>query len=210
MEEENVREKILDSAEIVFSEYGLAGARVAQITDRAGVNKAMLYYYFGGKEAIFQAVLNRNAETIFNLINSITVDSDNFEEYLRSFVTAYQKLIHSKPHFVRLVVWDLLSGGEHFAQTLGYHINKVQPIILKFAEEQRAGKFNKDINPVLLIPSIVAPYLLFSLASNSIKNPITAITKTDNLDEIWPEYTKTAMTILMQGIQASPSSDQGV
>ena len=51
------REAILAAATHEFAQHGLAGARVDRIAERAGINKRMLYYYFGQKESLFLAVL---------------------------------------------------------------------------------------------------------------------------------------------------------
>ena len=56
---EATREAILTAATDEFAAYGLGGARVDRIAERAGINKRMLYYYFGQKEELFLAVLER-------------------------------------------------------------------------------------------------------------------------------------------------------
>jgi TetR/AcrR family transcriptional regulator len=59
--EADARGRILDAAERAFADHGMAGARVANIASEAGVNKAMLYYYFGSKEELYEAVLERSS-----------------------------------------------------------------------------------------------------------------------------------------------------
>src|SRR5437588_9976060 len=60
---EATKERILAAALLEFSEKGIAGARVDAIAARAGVNKRMLYYYFGSKDDLYRAVLrNRLAD----------------------------------------------------------------------------------------------------------------------------------------------------
>ena len=63
---ERTRGAILDAATAEFARHGLGGARVDRIAERAKTNKRMLYYYFGGKEALFLAVLERAYEHIRN------------------------------------------------------------------------------------------------------------------------------------------------
>ena len=58
------RDRILDAASAVFAELGFAGARVDDIAERAGVNKAMLYYHVGDKQALYSAVLLRNFDRV--------------------------------------------------------------------------------------------------------------------------------------------------
>lgn len=56
---ERTRRALLDAARIEFAAKGLAGARVGAIAARAGVNKQLISYYFGGKEGLYRAILER-------------------------------------------------------------------------------------------------------------------------------------------------------
>ena len=61
---DQTRARILDAAIREFSENGLAGARTEQIAEAAGVNKALLYYYFQGKESLYDAALEAVAQRV--------------------------------------------------------------------------------------------------------------------------------------------------
>lgn len=61
----NTESKILDAAKVVFMKYGLYGARMQDIADLAGINKALLHYYFRNKEKLFDAVFNGALEKYF-------------------------------------------------------------------------------------------------------------------------------------------------
>jgi TetR/AcrR family transcriptional regulator len=56
---QRTREALLDAARAEFAAKGLAGARVSEIAARAGVNKQLISYYFGGKEGLYQAIIDR-------------------------------------------------------------------------------------------------------------------------------------------------------
>ena len=56
---ERTRQALLEAARIEFAAKGLAGARVSEIAERAGVNKQLISYYFGGKEGLHRAILER-------------------------------------------------------------------------------------------------------------------------------------------------------
>src|SRR5260221_12709980 len=77
---ERTRAWILGAATGEFARHGLGGARVDRIAERAGSNKRMLYYYFGDKEGLFQAVLEqtyadiRSAEQKLNLLDATPED----------------------------------------------------------------------------------------------------------------------------------------
>ena len=60
----DLRDPILDQAELVFAEYGFEGASLRDIAARAGVNQALLRYYFGVKQQLFDAVFRRRAQVL--------------------------------------------------------------------------------------------------------------------------------------------------
>ena len=64
---DHTRSRILDAAVREFSENGLAGARTEQIAEIAGVNKALLYYYFKSKEALYRAALETVAQRVLEM-----------------------------------------------------------------------------------------------------------------------------------------------
>lgn len=68
------RERILDAAHTVFLRYGTAGARTQDIADAAGVNKALLHYYYGTKQALADAVFAREMQAFFPRIAAIMGD----------------------------------------------------------------------------------------------------------------------------------------
>ncbi|GAA4715629.1 transcriptional regulator, TetR family [Promicromonospora umidemergens] len=99
-------ERIVEAAAAEFARYGLAGARVDRIAERAEANKQRIYAYFGGKEALFDQVV---AARILDLMDAVPFDADDLPGYAaRLFDFAV-----GGPDFVRLVLWHTLErpGG---------------------------------------------------------------------------------------------------
>src|SRR6185503_5003156 len=99
--EADARGRILDAAERAFADHGMAGARVASIAAEAGVNKAMLYYYFGNKEELYEAVVER----VFTQIMERGRQSGAFDpaagvESLAGFIEGYASVVEAHPAFV--------------------------------------------------------------------------------------------------------------
>ncbi len=67
----NTRERIIDSAEAVFAKNGFGGARIKDISARAGVTSAMIHYYFNSKEELHRAVLTRMIQDLVELVGKI-------------------------------------------------------------------------------------------------------------------------------------------
>lgn len=98
------RRKLLDAAYVEFAAAGLAGARVDRIADTAGVNKRMIYAYFGGKEQLFDRVVEYSLTA---LVTDVPMDTDDLPAYagkLFDYLVAH-------PERRRLALWRLLEGS---------------------------------------------------------------------------------------------------
>lgn len=108
---EAIRATILDAAAECFAEAGRAGARMQDIADRAGIPKPNLHYYFGTKNALYEAVLEQILERWLTAFDHIRREADP-----ASALTAYihQKMIDTRqrPIASRVFASELLSGGQ--------------------------------------------------------------------------------------------------
>ena len=111
---DQTRARILDAATREFSENGLSGARTEQIAEAAGVNKALLYYYFQGKEALYIAALEAAAQRMVgNSLRVLTLDCSPGERLLYSALNHFDR-IYSEPVFQKLMQQEMirLTKGE--------------------------------------------------------------------------------------------------
>lgn len=95
------KQRILDAATAEYAEFGLAGARVDRIANRAEANKQLIYAYFTSKEGLFDAVMESN---ILRLLDTVPFDADDLPGYagrLFDFAVAH-------PELVRLLRWHQL------------------------------------------------------------------------------------------------------
>ena len=105
------RKKILEAAEEIFANKGLAGARVDEIAKMAGVNKRMIYAYFESKENLYVTVLKIVYSRLAELEK--TIDSlASPEDAVRKFIQGYFKFLNDNPNFVSLVLWENLDKAE--------------------------------------------------------------------------------------------------
>ena len=105
------RQKILDAASSVFADEGFAGARVDVIAHRAGVNKAMLYYHVGNKQALYTAVLSRNFDRIEEELNRTLDMGGAAREQLEALITGMARTLESLPDHPRIMLREFASGG---------------------------------------------------------------------------------------------------
>lgn len=161
------RADILAAATREFSEKGLSGARVDSIADRTKINKRMIYYYFGSKEGLYRAVLERSYGHIRMSESAVELDSLPPEEALRQHVRLTFDYHNMHPDFVRLVMNENIHQAAHIGElasirTRNRAVIKTLRSLLDRGIE--AGLFRSDIEPVELHMSISA--LCFYNVSN--------------------------------------------
>ncbi|MFG1706222.1 TetR/AcrR family transcriptional regulator [Nonomuraea sp. M3C6] len=96
------RAALLEAAREEFAAYGVAGARVDRIAERAGVNKERIYGHFGSKEKLFDAVIT---EALDDLTAQIALPGADPVDYVAKLTDYY----HSHPELVRLLMWEALN-----------------------------------------------------------------------------------------------------
>jgi len=120
-EDADTRERILEAARTEFLEKGLGGARMQEIADRAGINKALLHYHFRDKEGLHQAALKSVIELVSGRILSVLPEEgtpDTPEEAIRRMVRTYMRVLRDNPQMVGMVLRELADGGEHLGDIL--------------------------------------------------------------------------------------------
>jgi TetR/AcrR family transcriptional regulator len=106
-------DRILAAAEEIFAGHGLAGARTEAIAVRAGVNKALLYYYFGSKRNLYRAVLRNLLEQLNQVVSPADSSSASSRERLAAFVEGYFDFLASHPNYPLLIQREAMeSRGE--------------------------------------------------------------------------------------------------
>ncbi len=101
--------KILQAATHLFAIYGYEAVAVKQITDMAGVNSALISYYFGGKKNLYQKVLTTQVDVFKELINSVNSQDVPPLEKLQRYVHALSDFQKDNANAVRLIYREILT-----------------------------------------------------------------------------------------------------
>ncbi|MEJ2634191.1 MAG: TetR/AcrR family transcriptional regulator [Calditrichia bacterium] len=109
-------QKIIKAATEVFLQKGKEGARMQEIAGRAGINKALLHYYFRSKEKLYNQVFTKEVSQVFeDFFESIPLEK-RMEDFLHTFVFNYIDHILKHPQVVRFMLWELESGAENLKE----------------------------------------------------------------------------------------------
>jgi len=104
-EEVTTEQRILEAAEDVFMHEGFAGARMQQIADKAGINKAMLHYYFRSKDKLFELILQYKMRQFLPQITAaLRDDSLTFFDKLDRFIMAYLGMLRKNTRLPLFII----------------------------------------------------------------------------------------------------------
>jgi len=111
---EETRERILDCAEALFAERGLAGTAVRDIARDAGLTAASLYNHFEGKQALYEAVLARGVRPLLELLQALSAGGlgDGAEEPIGAVMAHLAR----HPRLPRLIQHESLTGGAYLSK----------------------------------------------------------------------------------------------
>ena len=141
-QKKETKELILTTARDIFAELGYDGARVDMIAEKAGINKAGIYYHIGGKEKLYEAVLHKTFENIFDDIIRKVEKKNSPEEKLRVYINELLKNMEKYPYIPRIMIREIASGGKNVSVTLAIEFLKIIACISKILKQgEKEGVF---------------------------------------------------------------------
>jgi AcrR family transcriptional regulator len=163
---EKSREKLLLAALREFSDKGIGGARVDEIARQAGVNKRMIYHYFGNKDDLFLAALERAYEEIRSAEQELHLEDLPPADAMRRLVSFTFNYFIEAPHFISLLNTENLHRAAHLKKSRriqDMHSTVVGMLRDLLQRGSRAGVFRGDADPVQLFITIASVgYFYFS------------------------------------------------
>lgn len=108
----NTEGKILNAAENIFQSKGMDGARMQEIADKAGINKAMLHYYYRSKQLLFEAVFKKAFSLLAPQLNAILNDDSSIEGKIKNFTSSYISFIMKHPYLPSFILQELNRNPE--------------------------------------------------------------------------------------------------
>lgn len=155
--DKSTEERILSAAKKIFVLKGMSGARMQDIADEAGINKALLHYYFKNKEQLFEMIFMEAAAKLFPRINKIFDSDQPLFEKIENFCEEYITIVTENPFLPLFVINEINQDPDYFLKKVWAGQSKPNPA--KFLEqidrEVKKGTIKK-INPVHLLMNLIS------------------------------------------------------
>jgi AcrR family transcriptional regulator len=156
---EGVKRDIVEVATSEFARKGYGGARVDAIAARTRTSKRMIYYYFGGKEGLYLAVLEEAYAGIRRAEATLDLEQLRPEEALSTLTGFTFDYYEAHPEFVRLVMNENIMDGVHMKRSRAIgrlNVTVIDALSALVARGQKQGLFRRDVDPLELHMSISA------------------------------------------------------
>jgi AcrR family transcriptional regulator len=149
-------EKILLAAQKVFVNKGMAGARMQDIADEAGINKALLHYYFKNKEQLFENIFIKLTRNFWPKITGIFESDTPLFEKIESFCSIYIEKIIQNPYIPLFVLYEMNQRPAHFVKRI-FNDSPPRPekLAAQIENEIKAGTI-RAVHPFQLIMNMIS------------------------------------------------------
>jgi AcrR family transcriptional regulator len=140
----STEEKFKEAARIVFTKKGYAATKTRDIAEQAGLNLALLNYYFRSKEKLFEIIMLEKVELLFAFILPALNDtSTSLEEKIDWVATNYIEMLLKNPDLPIFVLSEVRSNPERFGKAMQLKSQVMRSVFLKQLAERKPG-----VNPI--------------------------------------------------------------
>lgn len=174
MESAEQIDSIIAAAAEVFAEKGFEGARVDEIAERAGINKAGLYYHLGNKSdiyiAVFRSVMGNTIQVIEDRVKNETAP----EAKLKAYANELAVNVDSNRYFAPLMMREVISGAKNLPDECLVMMMQVMQLLKQILDEGAAKGVFKDVN-AMIIHMLIINTLLFYISGHEMRERLKAM-----------------------------------
>jgi TetR/AcrR family transcriptional regulator len=196
------RDALLSAGAELFAERGYDGVPVAAIAQKAGVNKAMINYHFGGKRGLYLAIVSATFAEIIARVESLAESRRPAPEVLRELIAAVGELATRRhPHFCAMMLREVVAGGKHLDPELVDKPARVLGAVQRIVERGVADGDFRPVDPLLTHLSLVGS-LVFFFATARFRERVLAARRPRIAPPAAAAYVKHMQDLLTHGLAA--------
>lgn len=195
---ELTKAQILNIAEREFARYGLAGARIKEISSQTGVVKAMIYYYFESKEGLYQAVMYRIATELDAAFQPLATDDVPIEAAIEASIRAGIAYGAAYPHRGMLWFYEAIQNQGQYGQASGWQQSFLG--LTRILERGVSEGVLRSLDPFLTTINILGVCTFYFNAHENIKylDPSRQLLSPEMIEK----QTQAAIDLILTGIKA--------
>jgi len=183
--EQEVRAELLTAARQLFAQQGFAAVSTRAVAETAGVNPAMIHYYFGSKQGLYEAMLSDTLAPLVERLGAILAAADD-PAAIRNFLKLYMHTLGANPWMPQLILREVIQEG---GRLRGWFIQQLASkgggrLTQLIEREQAAGRIRADADPSLTALSLVSMAVFPFVAMPVTREVFGMRVKEDYLDRL--------------------------
>ncbi len=156
---EATRQALLRAGAELFSERGFDGVPIEDVALRAGVNKALISYHFGGKRGLYVAIIESAFASMAGRLKALEAEAPGAREALHAFLEAFQQITRERAGFPTLFLREVLSAG--IEPSVLPHLIEIIGVSRRLAERGARDGLFRRVDPLLLHFALVGSLVFF-------------------------------------------------
>jgi TetR/AcrR family transcriptional regulator len=170
-----VRARLQDAARALFAQHGYSAVSTRAVAEAAGVNPAMIHYYFGSKQGLYEAMITDTFTPLFANLSALLVAGPSLHSAepapVRRFFEAYMRMLGANPWMPQLILREVVAENGKLRQWfIQQFASRGGGLLARLVQaEQTAGRIRTDLDPTLTALSMVSlavfPFVAMPIAS---------------------------------------------
>jgi TetR/AcrR family transcriptional regulator len=162
---EKTKEQIFETATELFSKHGYNGVSTGDIAEAAGVNKALIFYYFTSKQELFKQVFHGQVENVVTTIRRQLSNAKPGLASIEEFIRAHMQQLRENAAFRQMMIRELVNSGEGLTQVLQSGANVAlksirNDLLREFSIAKQNGEI-RDVDPLQTIVNLISMDVFF-------------------------------------------------
>ena len=153
------RQSLLRAGAELFAERGFDGVPIEDLAERAGVNKALISYHFGGKRGLYVAILQSTFASMADRLRAIEASAPSAREAFHAILEAFQEVARERQGFPTLFLREVLSTG--IEPALLPHLLEIIDVSRRLAERGARERLFRRVDPLLLHVGLIGSLVFF-------------------------------------------------
>ena len=172
----STEKRILDAARQVFVQQGMSGARMQEIADVAGINKAMLHYYFRSKEALFERVFTETLQVNAPVLFGILSKEAPLKEKVDEFVEHYLEILRKNPFMPLFLLGELSQNPDKLMGKIGPQVSMAAAGLRNQLKMEAEKGTIRPIEPIDFMSTIMG-LCIFPVMAKPLLKPLFGLTE---------------------------------
>jgi TetR/AcrR family transcriptional regulator len=156
----STRDAVFGSAATLFQARGFDGVSMDDIAREGGVNKAMIYYHFADKLALYRSIVSEGLTSMSATVGAIASSADTPQIKLDRFIEAFVRMTENRPWMPAIMLREIAEGAPRLdPETMGHMRDVIAGFAAILKQGQAIGVF-RTVHPILAYESVVGPIII--------------------------------------------------